>query len=85
MENEHQKKNYIVIYTQIKVKQIAFGNKEHITERKLGVSVLLRLFISKHIKYAQMSTYVYVKYIMRYIRYFSELHNFRKEIVSAAG
>ena len=28
---------------------------------------------------------MYVKYIMRYIRYFSELHNFRKEIDSATG
>ena len=31
---------------QINVKKIAFGNKEHTTDKKMGVSVLLRLFIS---------------------------------------
>ena len=30
----------------INVKKIAFGNKEHTTDKKTGVSVLLRLFIS---------------------------------------
>ena len=30
------------------VKKIAFGNKEHITDQKMGVSVLLRLFISSN-------------------------------------
>ena len=33
---------------QINVKKIAFGNKEHITDKKMGVSVLLRLFISSN-------------------------------------
>ena len=30
------------------VKKIAFGNKEHTTDKKMGVSVLLRLFISSN-------------------------------------
>ena len=34
------------IMNEINVKKIAFGNKEHITDWKMGVSVLLRLFIS---------------------------------------
>ena len=33
---------------QLNVKQIAFGNKEHITDKKMGVSVLLRLFVSSN-------------------------------------
>ena len=33
---------------QIKVKKIAFGNKEHITDRKRVVSVLFSLFISSN-------------------------------------
>ena len=32
----------------IYVKKIAFGNKEHTTDQKIGVSVLLRLFISSN-------------------------------------
>ena len=32
--------------TPANVKMIAFGNKEHTTDSKMGVSVLLRLFIS---------------------------------------
>ena len=32
----------------INVKKIAFGNKEHTTHQKMGVSVLLRLFISSN-------------------------------------
>ena len=32
----------------INVKRIAFGNKEHTTDQKIGVSVLLRLFISSN-------------------------------------
>ena len=32
----------------INVKKIAFGNKEHTTDQKMGVSVLLRLFISSN-------------------------------------
>ena len=32
----------------INVKQIAFGNKEHTTDKKMGFSVLLRLFISSN-------------------------------------
>ena len=32
----------------INVKNIAFGNKEHTTDQKMGVSVLLRLFISSN-------------------------------------
>ena len=31
-----------------KVKKIAFGNKERTTDQKMGVSVLLRLFISSY-------------------------------------
>ena len=34
--------------TKINVKKIAFGNKEHTTDQKMGVSVLLRLFISSN-------------------------------------
>ena len=30
------------------VKKIAFWNKEHTTDKKMGVSVLLRLFISSN-------------------------------------
>ena len=33
---------------QINVKKIAFGNKEHTTDKKMGVLVLLRLFISSN-------------------------------------
>ena len=32
----------------INVKKIAFGNKEHITDQKTGVSVLLKLFNSSN-------------------------------------
>ena len=32
----------------INVKKIAFGNKEHTTDKKMGVSVLLRHFISSN-------------------------------------
>ena len=32
----------------INIKKIAFGNKEHTTDQKMGVSVLLRLFISSN-------------------------------------
>ena len=32
----------------INVIKIAFGNKEHTTDKKIGVSVLLRLFISSN-------------------------------------
>ena len=31
---------------EINVKMIAFGNKEHTRDKKMGVSVLLRLFVS---------------------------------------
>ena len=34
--------------SKINVKTIAFGNKEHTTDKKMGVSVLLRLFISSN-------------------------------------
>ena len=34
-------------------KKIAFGNKEHTTDKKMGVSVLLRLFISSNEVYFQ--------------------------------
>ena len=33
---------------EINVKKIAFGNKEHTTDKKMGVSVLSRLFISSN-------------------------------------
>ena len=33
--------------SKINVKKIAFGNKEHITDKKMGVSVLFKLFISR--------------------------------------
>ena len=33
---------------EINVKKIAFGNKEHTTAQKMGVSVLLRLFLSSN-------------------------------------
>ena len=32
----------------LNVKKIAFGNKEDTTDKKMGVSVLLRLFISSN-------------------------------------
>ena len=32
----------------INIKKIAFGNKEYTTDKKMGVSVLLRLFISSN-------------------------------------
>ena len=35
-------------WCKINVKKIAFGNKEHTTDQKMGVSVLLRLFISSN-------------------------------------
>ena len=40
---------------QINVKTIAFGNKEHTTDKKMGVSVLLRLFLAV-IKFATLLT-----------------------------
>ena len=38
---------YIYMF-KINVKKIAFGNKKHTTDKKMGVSVLLRLFISSN-------------------------------------
>ena len=35
-------------YSKINVKKIDFGNKEHTTDQKMGVSVLLRLFTSSN-------------------------------------
>ena len=35
-------------FMQINVKKIAIGNKEYTTDQKMGVSVLLRLFISSN-------------------------------------
>ena len=39
--------NFITVYRlcEINVKKIAFGNKEHTTDQKIRVRVLLRLFI----------------------------------------
>ena len=34
--------------SEINVKKIAFGNKKHTTDQKMGVLVLLRLFISSN-------------------------------------
>ena len=34
--------------SKINVKKIAFGNKEHTADMKMGISVLLRLFISSN-------------------------------------
>ena len=34
--------------SEINVKKIAFGNKEHTTDKKMGISVLLRHFISSN-------------------------------------
>ena len=42
-----QMKNWHIKCT-INVKKIALGNKEHTTDKKMGVSVLLRLFISSN-------------------------------------
>ena len=36
------------MYCVINVKKIAFGNKEHTTDKKMGVSNLLRFFISSN-------------------------------------
>ena len=33
---------------EINIKKIIFGNKEHTTDKKMGVSVLLRLYISNN-------------------------------------
>ena len=38
----------IIIFYNINVKKIAFGNKEHTTDKKMGVSVLLRLLKSSN-------------------------------------
>ena len=38
----------LVITGLINVKKIAFGNKEHTTDKKMGVSVLLRHFVSSN-------------------------------------
>ena len=35
-------------FYEINIKKIAFGNKEHTIDKKMGVSVLLRLFISSN-------------------------------------
>ena len=43
----HHRTQYAVCY-KINVKTIAFGNKEHTTDQKMGVSVLLGLFISSN-------------------------------------
>ena len=37
-----------LLMIRINVKIIAFGNKEHTTDQKMGVSILLRLFISSN-------------------------------------
>ena len=54
-------------------------------QKENGSFGFIESFYKQNFKHAHVSTHVYVKYIMRYIRYLSELHNFRKEIVSAAG
>ena len=46
-EQSTQKERKLKSY-KINVKKIAFGNKEHTTDKKMGVSVLLRLFISSN-------------------------------------
>ena len=44
----HFKIFYYNLYWTINIKKIAFGNKEHTTDSKMGISVLLRLFISSN-------------------------------------
>ena len=39
---------FIRHHWKLNVKKIAFGNKEHTTRKKMGVSVLLRLFINSN-------------------------------------
>ena len=41
-------KTYNDRYSKINVRKIAFGNKENTRDKKMGVSVLLRLFISSN-------------------------------------
>ena len=48
VKNEWVRKNRPHLDTKINVKNIAFGNKEHTIDKKMGVSVLLRLFISSN-------------------------------------
>ena len=45
-----QQKHRLGTVSRINIKKIAFGNKEHTTDQKMGVSVLLRLFISSNEK-----------------------------------
>ena len=48
-DNESVKSTTFITETcTINVKKIAFGNKEHTADKKMGVSVLLRLFISSN-------------------------------------
>ena len=52
-ENRKEENNQTSIqspntFRPINMKKTAFGNKEHTTDSKMGVSVLLRLFISSH-------------------------------------
>ena len=44
----HTTLKYQLKCSKINVKKIAFGNKEHTTDKKMGVSVLLWLFISSN-------------------------------------
>ena len=48
LEKNKTARQMIHMKCQINVKKISFGNKEHITDKKMGVSVLLRLFISSN-------------------------------------
>ena len=40
--------HFSYFWSTINVKKIAFGKKEHTTDKKMGVSVLLRLFITSN-------------------------------------
>ena len=41
-------KHFTLTWIRINVKKFAFGNKEHTTDQEMGVSVLLRHFISSN-------------------------------------
>ena len=68
------------IYFKINVKKIAFGNKEHTTDKKMGVSVLLKLFTSSNevcVKVFNISLFLNhcmdLLYIWHDNRYWSEI------------
>ena len=67
----------------INVKKIASGNKKHTTDTKMGVSVLLRLFISSNEVYnsdseKSVKRFIWIRFLQYYIWY---LYQGKSEIV----